>query len=221
MGNSRFFIVGLLALGSLLFTAASYAIDIPQGSGEYAKIDTQLARSTLKALQGTAAQQNAAVAAVLKSPKDYEPQVFYALSSVLFAKGRRDEAAFWFYAGQLRAKYDANRCADDSASQELSILNDQYGLQINQYAMRSPDFLQKTIASVVAWDKATPHDYDPRWINLYGFNATQQGADPRPPLFSQPKAQWDQIAEMTRRDYQDSFDQAIAKMKAKPVPAGN
>ena len=207
-------------LAGFLFTAAVCAADIPLApAGEYAKIDTKLARDTIQALtKGSAVEQDRAVAAVLKSPKDYAPPVFYVMSNVLFAKGRKDDAEFWFYSGQLRARYDANRCTDGSAADEVGILNDQYGSEINKYAFLDLDALQKTVTRVIAWDKATPHDYDGRWINLYGMNATRASlskgnAADQPPL-SLPENRWGQIAEMTRRDYMDGFNDALAKIKA-------
>lgn len=219
MGYSRsILLAGLIGLSLVV---AAYGADIPLApTGEYAKIDTRLARDTIQALtKGSAAQQDQVVAAVLKSPKDYAPPVFYALSSVLFAKGRKDDAEFWFYSGQLRARYDANRCADGSAADEVGILNDQYGSDINKYAFLDLDALQKTVTRVIAWDKATPHDYDGRWINLYGMNAAlaslNKGAAADAQPLSLPENRWGQIAEMTRRDYQDGFNDALAKMKAR------
>jgi hypothetical protein len=209
------------AFAGLLFTAAACAADIPlAATGEYAKIDTKLARDTIQVLtKGSAAQQDQAVAAVLKSPKDYAPPVFYVLSNVLFAKGRKDEAELWFYSGQLRARYDANRCADGSAADEVGILNDQYGSDINKYAFQDLDALQKTVTRVIAWDKATPHDYDGRWIALYSASATlaslNKGAAADAPPVSLPESRWGQIAEMTRRDYLDGFNDALAKLKAR------
>lgn len=211
----------LAGIIGLLVTAAAYSADIPGASvGEYAKIDTKLATATIQALtKGSAVQQDQAVAAVLKSPKDYAPPVFYVLSSVLFAKGRKDDAEFWFYAGQLRARYDANRCTDGSAGDEVAVLNDKYGSDINKYAFQDPDTLQKTVTRVVAWDKATSRDYDGRWIALYSMSATlasqNKGVAPDSPPLSLPESRWGQIAEMTRRDYQDGFNDALAKMKAR------
>ena len=48
------------------------------------------------------AKKQAAIDAVKAHPQCYAPPAFFALSAVLFQDGKKDEAAFWFYAGQLR-----------------------------------------------------------------------------------------------------------------------
>ncbi len=84
-----------------------------QPQGPFAQIDTRLANETLEVLEkGNAKEQQRAIERIRAGPQNFAPPVLYALANVLFERGEKDDAAFWFYAGQLRARFDANRCAD-------------------------------------------------------------------------------------------------------------
>ncbi|WP_158000173.1 DUF6683 family protein, partial [Melaminivora alkalimesophila] len=176
------------------------------------------ARSALQALGSPdAATRQRAIAQVQEAPQRYAPPVLYALSHVLMQQGRNDQAMFWFYAGQLRGRYDANRCADVSARQAIAVLNQRYGGPINQYAFRHLPQLEKTVQEVLAWDRRTPHDYDHRWINLHGMGAFgASGGGEGPAALSLPEAQWPAIAEQTRVDYLKGFQEAMARMGRRP-----
>lgn len=187
--------------------------------GEYAKIDVRLANESIKILsQGSKDEKNKMASEIIASPQKYAPPVFYALSSVLFQRGEKDMAGFWFYAGQLRARFDANRCADISAREAVAVLNDQYGCPINQYMFKDVPTLEALIPKVVEWDRLTPHDYDNRWINLHGMGAIEAGlegvdAKEKQPAMSLPKDEWELIAEKTRQDYLAGFKQAMLELK--------
>jgi hypothetical protein len=71
----------------------------------------------------------------------------------LVQKGDKDEGAFWFNAGQLSAHIDANRCADRSARQAVSLLNNPYGPLISQYTFDNLSMLEALIPKVVEWDR--------------------------------------------------------------------
>ena len=206
----------LFALGAGAPAVAEQITVAPQGV--YAEIDTRLAIDTLRTLQtGSPAQITAAMDAIKAAPERYAPPVFYALSHVLFDRGDRDDAAFWFYAGQLRARFDANRCADVSARQAVAGLNQTYGKPINQYTFKNIPKLEALIPRVVDWDRKTPHRYDHRWINLHGMGAmiSGTGSPMQPPSLSLPADQWAPIAEKTRADYLEGFRQAMAQMKSR------
>ncbi len=189
--------------------------------GEFAQIDTRRVNETIKVLtQGSAKDKRAAIARIKARPEDYAPPVFYALSNVLFADGDKDEAAFWFYAGQLRARVDANICADASARQAVGLLNRHYGTPINRYAFQDMSKLETLIAEVVAWERRTPYHYDRRWINLHGMAAMMSGLGgpsegESQAALSYPEGQWSEIAEKTRADYLDDFREAVAQMKSR------
>lgn len=187
--------------------------------GEYANIDTTLAIETMSALaKGTPDETKAAIEKIKAHPEKYAPPVFYALSKALFDRGEKDDAAFWFYAGQLRARIDANICADVSARQAVAVLNQTYGTPINQYTFGDIAKLEKLVPKVVEWERTTPYEYDRRWINLHGMGAMISGLggkpdDPSQAALSLPEKQWDEIAEKTRSDYLKGFQEALELIK--------
>lgn len=183
-----------------------------QAKREFAEIDTRLANETIGALMnGDAEVKQRAIAQIKDRPENFAPPVFYVLSEVLFKLGDKDEAAFWFYAGQLRARFDANRCADISARQAVTLLNDRFGPAINQHTFQDIPKLKELVPRVVEWDRRTPHQYDHRWINLHGMNAviSAQGGESGATGFSAPPEEWERIAEKTREDYLSGFEQAM------------
>ncbi len=212
-------IAGLL-LCFLFVSASSKAVArdiIVKPVGEFAKIDSSLCNKTIDELKSASTEtRNKAIADIKAAPDKYAPPVFYLLSSVLFQEGKKDDAMFWFYAGQLRARYDANRCADISARSGVGVLNMQFGTPINQYAFTDIPRLKELVSKVVEWDRKTPHNYDHRWINLHGMEAMLSGMEGKedPNLkMSLPENEWEAIAEKTRSDYLNGFNQAMAELK--------
>ena len=150
------------------------------------------------------------VSAITSKPENFAPPVLYFLSKVLFDDGQKDEAMFWFYAGQLRGRIDANICADDSARAAIGVLNQKFGPPINQYASKDISKLTNTVEHVLVWEEKTPCEYDRRWINLHGMNAIN--GDTNAPL-SAPKEQWEAIRKNTRDEYRSSFYHALAESR--------
>jgi hypothetical protein len=191
-----------------------------QPKGEFAQIDTRLANETIEVLaEGSAEEQQRTIQRIKDQPENFASPVFCVLSNALFQRGEKDDAAFWFYAGQLRARFDANRCADATARQAVSELNRRFGPAINQYAFEDVPKLEALIASVVEWDRRTPHRYDHRWINLHGMAAMMSGLGGKSgasPGLSAPDEEWEKIAEKTRTDYLNGFRRAIAQRKSRP-----
>lgn len=211
--------IALFGLAFALIGAAVAGTKAPAAASPHARIDTRLANEAIHILvQGTPAQKQALFENIKARPGNYAPPVFYALSHVLFQDGQKDESAFWFYAGQLRARFDANRCAEASAKQAVAVLNRSYGSSINQHAVQDMRKLERLIAEVVEWDRKTPYQYDHRWINLHGLHAVLYGLEGKsvaamPDALSLPADQWDAIAEQTRADYLSGFQHAAARMK--------
>ena len=205
--------------GSLCLLSAGLAAQerAVQPKGEFARIDTRLANETIEVLaKGDAEEKQRAIQRIKDHPENFAPPVFYVLSNVLFQRGEKDDAAFWFYAGQLRARFDANRCADVSARQAVGALNQRFGPEINQYAFQDIPKLEALIPRIVEWDRGTPHRYDHRWINLHGMGAVMSGLDTKKEastFLSVPAEEWEKIAEKTRDDYLNAFGRAIARIK--------
>ncbi len=204
-------------IACLIVPHAAFAetIIVPR-TGEYARIDVRLLNETLQILtNGSAGEKAKAIEAIKATPALYAPPVFYALSKVVFDEGNKVEGAFWFYVGQLRARFDANRCADVSARQAVAVLNQRYGPLINKYTFANLEILEGLVPRVLEWDKLTPHKYDHRWINIHGMGAILTGmdGDDKKAALSLPEPQWAEIKEKTRSDYLRGFQQALAEMK--------
>lgn len=195
-------------------TAPSGSIPVEQ-AGIYAQIDTRLANKTINALaKGGVEERRTAIEMVRKNPENYAPPVLYQLAQVLFSGGEKDEGAFWFYAGQLRARFDANRCADMSAKQAVAVLNQKFGAPINEYAFKDIPKLEALIPRVVEWDRSTVHHYDHRWINLHGMDAisSKMGQPVAAGELSVSSDQWESIENKTRAEYLNGFRQAMLQL---------
>lgn len=191
---------------TLSLAAADIAVE---PTGIYKTIDVRLATDTMKALRESKGQaQQKVIGAVISHPEDFAPPVLYMLSSVLFEQDKKDEAVFWFYAGQLRGRIDANICTDKSAAAAIAEMNQRFGTPINQYSFTNLSLLTSTVDRVLAWEENTPCHYDRRWINLHGMAAMT--GDTNAPV-SAPKEQWEAIRKRTRDDYRSEFNKALAE----------
>lgn len=230
----HYFLIAMLVIisASTVMPISAREIIVP-ARGEFAKIDMSRIKMAISALQSKDPAQRAAQIAEIEAHSErYAPPIFYYLSSILFREGKKEKAAFWFYAGQLRGRYDANRCADATARGEIDILNMEFGQPINVYMMQKEnlDKLEQTIEKVLAWDKQTPHDYDQRWINLHGMGAMmeslevakdkgsavgfgQEQSGDKPAMMSLPEDQWPQILQATRDKYMQGFAQTMKKLR--------
>ncbi len=178
-------------------------------AGIYKDIDVRLANDTIKALRDYKGKKQMDVAnIVIAKPEDFAPPVLYMLSSVLFEQGQKDDAVFWFIAGQLRGRIDANICTDKSAAAAIDAMNKKFGPPINQYSLTNLPLLTNTVKRVLAWEEKTPCHYDRRWINLHGMNALTGDADA---ALSAPQDQWEAIRKRTREEFASEFHQALAK----------
>ena len=195
-------------LASFIFISAAHSENIEvKPSGIYKTIDVKLQDETIKLLEKSKGKTlEEAIKKITNAPENYPPPVLYVLSSVLFSEGKKDDAMFWFYAGQLRGRIDANICADKSAAGAIDALNNKFGTPINRYAFKDISKLTNTVEKVLAWEEKTPCNYDRRWINLEGMNAFN--SDTNSPL-SVPKEQWEDIQKKTRDDYRSSFYEAL------------
>jgi hypothetical protein len=90
------------------------------------------------------------------------PLAAFELSKRLWEAGRKDEAVFFFYLGQLRfrAHLLANRNGDPTGGRALfEALMSTMGPPINQYAFGDIPALLATIDRVIAWDDGHADDY--------------------------------------------------------------
>jgi hypothetical protein len=170
--------------------------------GAFKKIDVARHNEAIEILNGKDLKlKQQTVDSILKNPNYYNPPVIYALSRELFQQGKKDDATYWFYLAQLRARYDANLCMDNSAKQAVSILNGEYGPDINTFAFQDLDKLEKTVTKVVDFVSTNEENYDHRWINLHGLDAVLGGNNE----LSQAKDKWSEIKTKTIDDYYNGF----------------
>lgn len=187
-------------------------VDVSKGD----KIDTEGSKKAIETLQkSSGAEREASVEMIKKNPGDYAPPVLFELSRVLFEAGNADDAMFWFYAAQLRTRFDANRCADHTARSAFGVLTRAYGPPIVSRAMREPETITRVAAKVLAWDESTPYNYDHRWINLHGM-ATFTPDPSR--ATSAPVEKWQEIAASTRQEFRTMSEKVAAIGKTNQMP---
>jgi hypothetical protein len=84
------------------------------------------------------------------------PAAYYVLAQKLFEAGGRDEAVFWFYAGQLRYRFHLSASPDLPASGDPALfasLTEVIGRPINEFAFGDLPALEATLDKALAWDE--------------------------------------------------------------------
>lgn len=105
------------------------------------------------------------VPALVAAAPGIHPAGLYVLAGKLFADGQKDEAVFWFYAGQLRYRVHlmCHKDLDPSGDPALfGALSETVGRPLNEYAFGDIEDLVATIDKVLAWDAATPNTFSDR-----------------------------------------------------------
>jgi hypothetical protein len=96
---------------------------------------------------------------------DQHPAFYYVLASRLFAADRKDEAVFYYYAGQLRYRIRLACHPDLPPGTEpalLASLQEEVGTTINGYAGGDPDAWASAITRARDWDARTRNGYEPK-----------------------------------------------------------
>lgn len=95
----------------------------------------------------------------IKNPDIWkEPLGLCSPALVLFLNGKKDDAVFWFYAAQLRVRYQLVFEKGDRG-QLLSAMMMTMGPAINNYAFHDISNLNRTLDHVLEWDKKTPNPF--------------------------------------------------------------
>jgi hypothetical protein len=93
------------------------------------------------------------------------PENYLLLAKLLFERGEKDEAVFWFYVGQLRYRvYLATHPNLDPTGEPAiySVLFRSLSPPINQYAFGDIPKLLATIDRVLAWDAENEDVFAPK-----------------------------------------------------------
>lgn len=105
------------------------------------------------------------VPALVAAASSIHPAGLYVLAGKLFAEGKKDEAVFWFYAGQLRYRVHlaCHKDLDPSGDPALfGALSETVGRPLNEYGFGDVPALAETLDKVIAWDKSTPDGFTDR-----------------------------------------------------------
>lgn len=125
-------------------------------------------------VNGTAAQgpcdnnvdpQTVALDELIGIVPDQHPSFYYILASRLYAANRKDEAVFWFYAGQLRYRMRLACHPDLAPDTEPALfgsLQETVGRPVNEYGFGDLRALPATLERVLAWDAATRNGFEPK-----------------------------------------------------------
>lgn len=111
------------------------------------------------------AQAQVSPPAAVQALAGQHPAEYYQRAAGLFKDGKRDDAVFVFYLGQLRyrvhliARRDTLPPSGDPAL--FSSLSEIVGRPINEYAFGDIPALARTIDAVLAWDAANPDRFTP------------------------------------------------------------
>jgi hypothetical protein len=209
-------IILLIIIQLLSITTSKAQENKIEPKGIYKEIDVEKSNKIVEILKSENINSKIQIVdSIIKKPNDYNPTVLYALSKELYDNNKKDEATYWFYLAQLRARYDANLCLDNSAKQAVSILNNEYGPNINKYAFQNIDFLEKTVKKVVDFAKNNDENYDHRWLNLHGMDAVLASMDEKAEKkeLSKPKKEWKKIKQKTIEDYFNGFTEYLKSVK--------
>jgi hypothetical protein len=91
------------------------------------------------------------------------PAMYYIYALRLFEEGRKDDAVFWFYTGQLRHRFHLSANLDlppDGDPALLASLMQEAGELINEYAGRDPTMWVAQIERALKWDAETRNDFN-------------------------------------------------------------
>jgi hypothetical protein len=90
-----------------------------------------------------------------------EPAILFGAAETLFRNGRKDEGVFWFYAAQLRMRYQmAFENGDRGQIMEAFMMN--MGPRINNYAFQNVPNFSRILDAVLAWDAKAPNPFRSR-----------------------------------------------------------
>ncbi|WP_085584462.1 hypothetical protein [Thalassospira mesophila] len=108
------------------------------------------------------------------------PAAYYILAQKLFNDEQRQEAVFWFYAGQLRYRVYLTCHPDlppDGDPALFGSLSEQIGRPLNVYAFGDVEALTTTIDRVLDWDRATPNGFTPKTQCVDAVKLQRAGLD--------------------------------------------
>ena len=135
-------------------------------------------RKTVLIAFGLAPAAWANIVAPTEGIENKHPAAYYKAAAQLFQDGDRDEAVFWFYAGQLRYRVHLTCHPDlkpDGDPALFASLSESVGRPINEYAFGDPPALAATIGKVLDWDAATVNGFTSKADCAEAIETTRTG----------------------------------------------
>ncbi|MEX2213651.1 MAG: hypothetical protein WD768_05960 [Phycisphaeraceae bacterium] len=117
-------------------------------------------------------------AQILDGIEKQHPAAYYILAAKLFEEGKKDDAVFWFYTGQLRYRYHlmANKDLNPSGDPALfASLSEQVGRSLNEYAFGDIPKLAATIDRVLKWDDEHDNAFTAKSKNAAEYKKIRSG----------------------------------------------
>jgi hypothetical protein len=106
------------------------------------------------------------------------PSTYYTLAGQLFHDGKKDDAVFWFYLGQLRYRFylAAAKSLDPSGDPAVfASLSEVVGRPLNEYAFGDIPKLANTIDKVLDWDATHENGFTSKKDNEAALASTRDG----------------------------------------------
>jgi hypothetical protein len=106
------------------------------------------------------------------------PAIYFVLAQKLFEAGRKDEATFWYYAGQLRYRFYLKATPGLDASGDPALfgsLSEVIGRPINEYAFGDLDAFRVTLDRVLTWDDQSPNSFTAKDQHRAAWSETRAG----------------------------------------------
>jgi len=106
------------------------------------------------------------------------PAAYYVLAGKLFGTGQKDDAVFWFYAGQLRYRFHLAANPNLPASGDAALfgsLSEVVGRPINEYAFVDLTRLVATLDEVLAWDERTDNEFTSKTAHASTLKGIREG----------------------------------------------
>lgn len=115
-----------------------------------------------------------------KNANQIHPSGIYVLAEKLLNEGKKDDAVFWFYVGQIRfrAHLMANPNLNPSGDPAIfNAFNYKIGAPINKYAGKDPKSWASQIKKAKKWDEENPNKTTPKKENAEVYKQVLAGLD--------------------------------------------
>ena len=132
----------------------------------------------------------------------YNPSSLYVAGAYLITEGRSNEAIRFYLLARLRATFDNYRSIDKETISGVMFLNVNYGEIVAREISRDISSLEKHINSVIEFDKKTPYNYNPEWLNKYSSKAYDKNYDSK---FLVSKKYWKSLHKKAVNDFKEYF----------------